>query len=206
MVGLSASRMWIPPATRPRPSRARPAAASICARYLLHRTAGFLPRLEPALHVHHVCETHCLRGGGSQRGTASAGAIEHQAFSGGEYRIVERAGRVDAEFEHASVHVHGSGDGALAGHLGAVAQVDERHVLVSDPGHRLTRRNRIDGGVRLFQNLPQCLHWMFATSFASSAVRGAIWSTRMLSRAACAPSPAAPRPSSVGTPIAAVKL
>jgi hypothetical protein len=45
-----------------------------------------------------------------------------------------------------------------------------------------------------------------ASSFAISAVRSDMRSIRMLSFAACAPSPTAPRPSSVGTPMAAVKF
>jgi hypothetical protein len=44
------------------------------------------------------------------------------------------------------------------------------------------------------------------SNIASSAVRSAIRSSRMLSFTACAPSPTPPSPSSVGTPSAAVKL
>jgi hypothetical protein len=47
---------------------------------------------------------------------------------------------------------------------------------------------------------------MLAINAANSAVRGATCSTATDSCAACAPSPTAPRPSSVGTPSAAVKL
>ncbi len=54
--------------------------------------------------------------------------------------------------------------------------------------------------------LPASVRQRFANRAASNAVRSAMRSIRILSLLACAPSPTPPKPSSVGTPSAAVKF
>src|ERR1019366_6827092 len=57
-----------------------------------------------------------------------------------------------------------------------------------------------------FTVYPETVYYSAASSFPTSAVRSAMRSTNRLSFAACAPSPTAPKPSSVGIPSAAVKF
>ena len=95
---------------------------------------------------------------------------------------------------------------ALRGGLGAGGGSESREGQEKDKAIHGEKYLRLDYHMRVYQASGEVCARQPINIAASSAVRGARCSTRTDSWRACAPSPTAPMPSSVGMPRAAVKL